>query len=254
MRVTILGSGTSSGVPRIGNDWGDCDPLEPKNRRRRVSVLVEHEGVTVVVDTGPDFREQMLGADVRRLDAVLLTHDHADHTHGIDDLRQFFHLSGQPVPCYASPATWAILSPRFSYIVAGTSGYPAIVTVNPMPVELVIGNLRITSFVQNHGNIDSLGFRFTSDNKAFAYSTDLKALPPASEASLAGLDLWVVGALRHRPHPSHAHLGQTLEWIAQFLPKRAVLTHMDQSMDYALLVRTLPPDIEPGFDGLTIDV
>lgn len=252
MRITILGSGTSSGVPRIGNDWGDCDPTEPKNRRRRVSVLVEHASATVVIDTGPDFREQMLEADVRRLDAVLFTHDHADHCHGIDDLRQFYHLSGQPVPCFASPETWAVLEARFAYIFAGTRFYPATAVAYPMPSELVIGDLRISSFVQNHGNVDSSGFRFDCDNKAFAYSTDVKTLPDT--AVLAGLDLWVVDALRHRPHPTHSHLDQTLRWIDRLAPKRAVLTHMDQSMDYASLIRTLPQGVEPGFDGMTIQL
>lgn len=254
MKVTILGAGTSSGVPRIGNDWGTCDPAEPKNRRRRASLLVEHDGATIVIDTGPDFREQMLSANVRRLDAVLYTHDHADHTHGIDDLRQFFHLMGAPVACYASPATWAILLPRFDYVFAGTSFYPASAIAHPLPPLLEVGSMKIRWFAQNHGNIDSLGFRIEAAGQAIAYSTDIKLLPAASEPLVEGLDLWVVDALRHKPHPTHSHLDQTLKWIDRAKPRRAVLTHMDNSMDYAALRASLPAGVEPGYDGQIISV
>lgn len=254
MRVTILGCGTSSGVPRIGGDWGACDPAEPRNRRRRVSVLVEHGGTTIVIDTGPDFREQMLDAKVSGLDAVLLTHDHADHCHGIDDLRQFFHLSKQPVPCYASTATWSVLEQRFAYIFAGTEFYPATALALRMPERLTIGTMTITSFEQQHGSIASLGFRIEADGRSFAYSTDVKVLPAAAAGSLGGLDLWVVDALREQPHPTHSHLAQTLDWIATYRPQRAVLTHMDQSLDYRLVAATLPSGVEPGYDGLMIDL
>lgn len=254
MKVTILGSGTSSGVPRIGNDWGDCDPAEPKNRRRRVSLLVEHDDVAIVIDTSPDFREQILSKNIQWLDAVLYTHDHADHTHGIDDLRQIFHLMGSPVQCYASPATWAVLVPRFDYVFAGTAFYPATAVANPMPPVLTVGGLTITAFVQNHGNIDTLGYRIEAGGKAVAYSTDIKQLPPSSEVAVEGLDLWVVDALRRKPHPTHSHLDQTLDWIARAKPKRAVLTHMDNSLDYAALARSLPSGVEPGYDGLTINL
>lgn len=252
MKVTILGCGTSSGVPRIGPDWGACDPAEPRNRRRRASILVEHDGVTVVVDTGPDFRMQMLDANVARLDAVLVTHDHADHAHGIDDLRQFFHLSRKPVPCFASGATWAVLEPRFAYIFAGTVHYPATATANVMPPVLTLGELTITPFEQLHGDVVSLGFRFEAGGRACAYSTDVKALPAAAHPALQELDLWVVDALREAPHPTHSHLAQTLDWITAFRPARAVLTHMDQSLDYRTLAATLSAGVEPGFDGLTI--
>jgi phosphoribosyl 1,2-cyclic phosphate phosphodiesterase len=249
MRVTILGCGTSSGVPRIGNDWGECDPAEPKNRRRRVSLLVEHDGAAIVIDTGPDFREQMLAANIQRLDAVLYTHDHADHTHGIDDLRQIFHLMQAPVQCFASPATWDVLVPRFEYVFAGTAFYPATAVANPLPPVLTIGGMTITWFIQNHGNIDSIGYRVEAGDKAIAYSTDIKLLPPESEASVEGLNLWVVDALRRKPHPTHSHLDATLGWIARAKPQRAVLTHMDQSMDYSALCHTLPLGVEPGYDG-----
>ena len=252
MKVTVLGCGTSSGVPRIGPDWGACDPAEPKNRRRRVSVLVEHDDTTVVIDTGPDFRNQMLDAGVARLDAVLLTHDHADHTHGIDDLRQYFHLSGQPVPCFASAATWAVIEPRFAYVFAGTPVYPATAIAHRLPDRLVVGGLTITAFDQHHGNIVSTGFRIDAGGRSFAYSTDVKVLPPSAAAALSGLDLWVVDALREQPHPTHSHLAQTLDWIATYRPRRAVLTHMDQTLDYRTLAAALPPGVEPGYDGQQI--
>ncbi len=259
MRVTILGCGTSSGVPRIGGpdgtgEWGACDPGDPRNRRRRASVLVEHGDTTIVVDTGPDFRAQMLDAGVRRLDAVLLTHDHADHAHGIDDLRQFFHLSHAPVSCFASEATWAVLEPRFAYIFAGTAFYPATAIAHRLPGRLTVGGITVTSFVQNHGNVDSTGFRFDADGRSVAYSTDVKALPAAAADLLEELDLWVVDALRAAPHPTHSHLAQTLDWIAAYRPTRSILTHMDQSLDYATLAAALPAGVEPGYDGLTIDL
>ena len=254
MKVTILGCGTSSGVPRIGNDWGSCDPAEPRNRRRRASILVEAEDVRVLVDTGPDFREQLLGASVDRLDAVLYTHDHADHSHGIDDLRQVFQIMGRPVDCYASPATWAVLRRRFDYVFTGTEWYSATAVAYDLPPVLTLGPLTITGFVQNHGNVDSTGFRFECGGHALAYSTDVKALPEASTTALTGLDLWIVDALRRRPHPTHSDLDQTLGWIARFRPRRAVLTHLDNSMDYRQLCGSLPSQIEPGWDGMTIAV
>ena len=258
MRVTILGCGTSSGVPRLGGhdghgDWGACDPAEPRNRRRRASILVEHDGTRVLVDTGPDLRVQLLDAGVGGLDAVVYTHDHADHTHGIDDLRQVFHIRGKPVDCYADTATRQALHARFDYIFAGTRNYPATAVVHPLPAVLQVGPLTITHFIQNHGNIDSVGFRFDCAGRAVAYSTDVKALAGEIPA-LAGLDLWVVDALRRTPHPTHSHLEQTLGWIELFAPRRAVLTHMDPSMDYRALVADLPSGVEPGYDGMIIDL
>ncbi len=250
----MLGSGTSSGVPRIGGDWGDCDPSEPKNRRRRVSVLVEHDGTNIVIDTSPDFREQMLSADIGRLDAVFFTHDHADHAHGIDDLRQVFHNMRAPVDCYATAATWGVLKRRFDYVFEGTKFYPPTCVAHDLDGPVTIGGITVTGYQHNHGNIDSTGFRVEAAGRALAYSTDVKALDARADAALAGLDLWIVDALRRHPHPTHSHLPQTLEWIAHYRPRRAVLTHMDQSMDYATLCRELPPGVEPGYDGLTIDL
>jgi phosphoribosyl 1,2-cyclic phosphate phosphodiesterase len=259
VKITVLGCGTSSGVPRIGGpdgagDWGACDPTNPKNRRRRVSLLVEHAGKTILIDTGPDLREQLLSARISHLDAVFLTHDHADHAHGIDDLRQVFHAMGTPVACYASPATWAVIRPRFSYVFEGTKFYPPTCTATDLDGPVQVDDLRITGFEQNHGNIDSTGYRIEAQGRAVAYSTDVKALDARADAGLANLDLWVVDALRRNPHPTHSHLAQTLDWIAHYRPKQAILTHMDQSMDYADLVAELPVGIEPGYDGQQIDV
>lgn len=255
MKVTLLGSGTSSGVPRIGGDgadWGLCDPDEPKNRRRRVSLLVEHGDHVVLIDTSPDLRMQLIDAGVGRLDAVLYTHDHADHAHGIDDLRQVFHNMRRPIACYASPATWAVLANRFSYVFTGAEGYPATCVAHDMPDILVVGGMTVTPFRQDHGPIDSLGFRIEADGCAIAYSTDIKILPEESVAAVEDLDLWVVDALRRAPHPTHTHLDQTLGWVARVAPKRAILTHMDNSMDYAALCNELPAGIEPGFDGQVV--
>lgn len=255
----MLGCGTSSGVPRLGGadgagDWGDCDPSEPRNRRRRVSVLVEHHGTNILIDAGPDLREQLLSARVRHLDAVLFTHDHADHAHGIDDLRQIFHLMRRPVACHAIPATWSVLERRFDYVFQGTEFYPATCTATHITAPFAIGDITVTAFAQNHGNIDSTGFRLAAAGRALAYSTDVKALDDRAAAALADLDLWIVDALRHTPHPTHSHLAQTLAWIAHYRPRRAILTHMDQSMDYRTLAATLPSGTEPGFDGLMFDL
>jgi phosphoribosyl 1,2-cyclic phosphate phosphodiesterase len=259
VRVTILGCGTSSGVPRIGGrdgsgDWGDCDPVDPRNRRRRASILVEHGDTVILVDTGPDLREQLLSARVSHIDAVFLTHDHADHSHGIDDLRQVFHAMGQPVACYASAETWSVLRKRFDYVFEGTRYYPPTCTATTLDGPLDIDDVRVTPFAQNHGNIDSTGYRFDAAGRACAYSTDVKRLDARAEPALADLDLWVVDALRRHPHPTHSHLAQTLEWIENYQPRHAVLTHMDQTMDYVRLAAELPLGIVPGYDGLIIEL
>ena len=252
MKVRILGCGTSSGVPRIGNDWGSCDPADPRNRRRRVSILVEEGDTRILVDTTPDLREQLLDAQVATLSAVIWTHDHADHCHGIDDLRQVFHNGGAPVLGYARPETLATLHRRFGYVFAGNDGYPATVTADALPDAPAIGGIDVRVVDQPHGSITSAGLRFESGGRSIGYSTDFKDFTPDMEALFEGLDVWIVDALRERPHPTHAHLGQTLELIARLKPRRAVLTHMDNSMDYRRLSATLPDGIEPGYDGLEI--
>ena len=253
MKVTILGSGTSSGVPRIGGadgggDWGACDPGEPRNRRRRVSVLVEAGEHRLIIDTGPDFREQCLDAKLRRLDAVLLTHSHADHTHGIDDLRQFFHLMGAPIPVYAAKGTWDHVYGRFRYVFEGRKGYAATADARTIEGPVRVGPMRIIAFPQVHGGITSWGFRIEAEEAVFCYSTDLNELTEAAERAVAGCDLWIVDALREAPHPTHAHLDRTLGWIEALAPARAVLTHMDNSMDYRSLAAKLPDRVEPGYD------
>lgn len=250
----MLGCGTSSGVPRIGNDWGDCDPDEPKNRRRRVSVLVQSGDTNIVFDTGPDFREQMLTAKVTHMDGVFITHSHADHTHGIDDLRQFFHIKRAPVDCWAAKGTWAHLYDRFRYVFEGRHGYPPTANAHEMDGPVSVGPLTVDLFPQVHGNITSWGFRVTEagNGAVFCYSTDFNELTDEGRVAVRDCDLWIVDALRRNPHPTHAHLDLTLGWIAELGVKHAVTTHMDQSMDYKTLATEMPAGVEPGFDMWTM--
>ncbi len=252
MKLRVLGCGTSFGVPKIGNDWGQCDPAEPRNRRRRVSILLEHQGTRILVDTSPDLREQLLEAGVSGVDAVIWTHDHADHCHGIDDLRAVFHARGVPVPAYARRATLEALRGRFTYVFEGRGGYPAILSGQLLPDALEIGGIRIRVADQPHGAITSAGLRFEADELAVGYSTDCNDLTDDMINLFEGVDLWVVDALRRRPHPTHPHLERTLEWIGAVRPHRAILTHMDNSMDYRTLLAELPAGVEPGYDGLEI--
>ena len=250
MKRRILGSGRSWGVPRIGPDWGACDPAEPRNRRTRASLLVEHDGVRVLVDTSPDLREQLIAAGVTRVDAVIWTHDHADHCHGIDDLRQVFHVLRRPVIGYARPSVAAVLRERFSYIFAGRDGYPVVCELRPLGSELTLGALCIDTVDQPHGTISSVGLRFTGGGRQAGYATDFHALTPAMRALYQGLDVWIVDALRHAPHPTHPTVAQALGWIAELRPARAAFIHMDHSLDYATLAAALPAGVEPGYDGL----
>jgi phosphoribosyl 1,2-cyclic phosphate phosphodiesterase len=252
MKLRVLGCGTSSGVPRIGNDWGACDPAEPRNRRRRVSIIVEHEDARVLVDTGPDLREQLLDAEVRDVDAVIWTHDHADHCHGIDDLRQLYHARGEPIAGYARPETLQTLKQRFAYIFEGKGDYPPVAAVNPLPDRLQLGGIEIQVTDQPHGTITAAGLRFDAGGRSIGYSTDFNVLTEDMASLFKGVDIWVVDALRRRPHPSHPHLSQALEWIALVQPKRAILTHMDHSMDYRALLEELPAGVEPGYDGMEV--
>lgn len=256
LKVTILGCGTSSGVPRIGNDWGSCDPAERKNRRTRPSIMVETETTRILVDTSPDMREQLLAANVIDIDAVLWTHDHADHSHGLDDVRQLAHHRGSPMPGYARTQTLALLQRRFVYAFQGHGPYPPIIignALNDAPNDdLVIGDIAVTCVDQPHGDIYSTGFRFMKDGKSIGYATDFHEVTSEMAAFFKGIDLWVVDGLREQPHPSHPHLALTLDAIAAAKPGRAVLTHMDQSMDYLTLKARLPAGVEPGYDGMTI--
>jgi phosphoribosyl 1,2-cyclic phosphate phosphodiesterase len=250
LSVTILGCGTSSGVPRIGHDWGECDPQDPRNFRSRASVLIESATTRLLVDTAPEMRLQLLDAQVASVDAILWTHDHADHCHGIDDVRQLFHYRREPVAGYARRETLNLLSSRFAYAFEGRDGYPAIIDGNPLPDALRIGDIDIRCVDQPHGNIYSTGFRFTVNHLSIGYATDFHVVTDDMAALYAGVDIWVVDALRRAPHPTHPHLALTLAAIERVRPGRAILTHMDQSMDYATLAASLPPGVEPAHDGL----
>ncbi len=250
MKVTILGCGTSGGVPRIGNIWGKCDPDEPKNRRRRVSILVEEGGTSLIVDTSPDLREQCLSANVTRLNAVLYTHDHADHTHGIDDLRGLAHNMRRRIDVYSNRQTLDVLQQRFGYVFESVAGYPAIANAHEITGPFTIGDVDVIPFRQIHGDMETLGFRFGS----IAYSTDLNVLPEKSKDILKGVDTWIVDALRYDPHPTHPHLDLTLSWIEEVRPRRAILTHMTWDMDYQTLCKELPDGVEPAFDGMIVNL
>ncbi|HEX8525814.1 MBL fold metallo-hydrolase [Allosphingosinicella sp.] len=254
MKVRILGCGTSLGVPRIGNDWGACDPADPRNRRRRVAILVSWGGTRILVDTGPDLREQLLDAGVDHVDAVIWTHDHADHCHGIDDLRQLYHARGRAVNGFARAQTLESLRRRFGYVFEGKDGYPSIVAARLLQDDMEVDGLRVRTVDQPHGPITSAGLRFDAGGRSIVYSTDFNDLTPEMEALFEGVDLWIVDALRRRPHPTHPHLERTVEWIAKVGAKRAILTHMDNSMDYRELLDELPPGVEPGYDGLEAEL
>jgi phosphoribosyl 1,2-cyclic phosphate phosphodiesterase len=258
--ITILGCGSSAGVPRIGNDWGQCDPANPKNRRRRCSALVTKsgpEGTTrVLIDTSPDLREQMLSADVTDIDGVLFTHEHADHTHGIDDLRAFFLMKRERVQVWADDATGRMLTTRFAYCfyTAPGSDYPPIIHMNAMEAGKKVtvngagGSITALPFEVHHGTIDALGFRVGG----MAYTPDIDGVPDQSLQALENLDLWIVDGLRRTRHPSHWSLPQTLEWIARMKPKRAIITNMHIDLDFATLAAELPAGVEPAYDGLEL--
>lgn len=254
MRVTILGCGGSTGVPAIGNRWGACDPADPKNHRRRASILVETQGTRILVDTTPDLREQLLDAQVSRLDAVLYTHAHADHSHGIDELREICRLMDAPVPIFADAKTLDDLQQRFAYCFTPLTQeaiyYKPVLVPHVIDGRFRVGPVEVVPFEQDHGFSTSQGFRFGR----FAYSTDVVRLDEAAFAALEGIDVWVVDCVRVDPHPVHAHLPLTLSWIERVKPRRAILTHMNNTLDYQALSRRLPPGVEPGYDGLMIDV
>ena len=252
MKIRILGSGTSSGVPRIGNDWGACDPTEPRNRRTRVSALIEHAGTRILVDTGPDMREQLLAADVATVDAVLWTHDHADHCHGIDDLRQLFHNARVPVAGFARAGTLASLQSRFDYVFAGRAGYRPTVAAALLPDELTLGAIAVRCTDQPHGSIESAGLRFDTDRGSIGYATDFSEVTPGMLALYRDVDILVVDALREAPHPTHPSLDEAIAFARNCRAGRTVLIHMDHSMDYASVCDSLPAGVEPGYDGMEL--
>ncbi|HEX3809986.1 MAG TPA: MBL fold metallo-hydrolase [Rhizomicrobium sp.] len=265
LEVTILGCGSSGGVPRLGGpdgagDWGACDPANPKNRRRRCSILLRQKsesGETVVlVDTAPDMREQLLAAHCGRLDAVLITHDHADQTHGLDDLRAVAYQARERIDVYSDRKTLDSINTKFGYTFATppNSGYPPILTareIAPYRAFEIAGAgapLPVLPFWQEHGRFGSLGFRFGP----LAYSSDVNGLDDEAFAALEGINLWILDALRYAPHPTHANVETALAWIARVKPRHAILTNLHIDLDYETLKRELPAGVEPAFDGLKI--
>jgi phosphoribosyl 1,2-cyclic phosphate phosphodiesterase len=259
-RFTILGCGSSGGVPRIGMTWGACDPSNPKNRRLRCSGLFERFGrggvTAVLVDTSPDFREQILSVRATALDGVLYTHDHADHTHGIDDLRMVAFAMKRRVDVYFDGHTGRSLKERFAYCFStpANSSYRPILNgieidgVSPVAIEGPGGVLTATPIAQAHGAMTSLGWRVAG----LAYSPDVSDLDEEAQRRLQNLDVWIVDALRHTPHESHFSVKQALQWVDRLKPKRTILTHMTSELDYETLKRELPAGVEPAYDGLQI--
>ncbi len=249
----MLGCGTSTGVPRIGNDWGACDPDEPKNRRTRPSVVIETErGDRILVDTSTDLREQLLREDIDRVDAVIWTHDHADHTHGIDDLRLMRSSRTNPLPAFAGEETVRRLRSRFGYVFAGKDGYATIARLAPLnKLHLVVG-CSVRHCEMPHGGMTSTGLRFECDNKSIGYAVDFQEITPDMVSLFMGVDLLVSDCLRRQPHPTHAHLAMALDFADRVSASRVVLTHLDNTMDYATLSAELPKHVRVGFDGLEI--
>ncbi|MCB1389043.1 MAG: MBL fold metallo-hydrolase [Rhodobacteraceae bacterium] len=259
LRATILGCGSSGGVPRLGGEWGACDPLNPRNRRSRCSLLLQRIGAggttTVLIDTSPDMRQQLLDAGIGRLDGVVYTHAHADHVHGIDDLRMIVYNMRRRLPVWADPPTQQALIDRFGYAFVQPAGspYPPICDLNTIGGEVTVtgagGPIVLTPFRVDHGSMEALGFRVAD----LAYLPDVVAIPEESWPALAGLDCWILDALRYKPHPTHAHLALALEWIARAAPRRAVLTNMHIDLDHARLEGETPAHITPAHDGMVLE-
>lgn len=258
MKVTILGCGTSTGVPRLGGefgaDWGLCDPEEPKNRRTRVSIILESDaGSRILVDTPTDLRAQLLANEVHRIDAVFWTHDHADHCHGIDDLRPLRYGRAGPIPGFAHSETVRRLRQRFGYVFAGQYGYPTLISLDNLDTVRLCEGYRVDHTQMPHGPTESTGFRFDCDGKSVCYLTDFSEITRGMVDLCYGADLLVVDCLRREPHPTHAHLGMALEIAEVCRVGQAVLTHLDKSMDYATLSGEVPENVRVAFDGMVIE-
>jgi phosphoribosyl 1,2-cyclic phosphate phosphodiesterase len=249
MRIRILGCGTSTGVPRLGSGWGSCDPSEAKNRRLRSSILVESAGETLLVDCGPDLREQFLAAGLSHVDHVLVTHDHADHCHGIDDLRPIAQLKRGAVPLLARQDVLDRLQNRFRYIFNGTRLYSAVCEAVPVTDKLSFGDANARFVDQPHGGITSLGLRFDEGDRSAAYAIDFHEMTGEMSAMYQGVDLWISDCLRRAPHPTHAHLDAVLGWARDFRVGQLLLTHLDNSMDFKTLSAELPDWAAPAYDG-----
>ncbi|MDO8606308.1 MAG: MBL fold metallo-hydrolase [Phaeospirillum sp.] len=254
MRVTILGCGGASGVPGISMGWGACDPANPRNRRRRSSILVEEGDRRILVDTSPDLRDQLLDAGVAKVDGVIYTHDHADHLHGIDDLREINRATRQWLPVWGAPAVLDTARTRFPYAfepmeTMGEFIYRPLLEAKEIHGPFSIAGIDIVPFDQDHGYSRTLGLRFGS----IAYSTDVVEIPEESFAVLAGVELWIIGCLVDHPHATHAHVDKALEWISRVKPRRAVLTHMGPRLDYETLCARLPSGVVAAYDGLILE-
>ncbi len=257
LKVTVLGCGSSGGVPVIGCKCPVCISPNPKNKRTRASILIESQGTTILVDTSPDMRMQCLANNIGKVDAIIYTHAHADHLHGIDDVRSFNFAKNAPVDTYCDEETLEVLKKRFDYVFfppkpADTGWYRP--CLNPILVKpftaFTIGAIEILPFTQQHGQGKTIGLRISN----FAYSTDTNGLPEESLAALAGIDAWIVDCLSYVPMPTHAHLAMTLGWIERIKPKRAYLTHLNHEFDYETFARELPANAFPAYDGLVVEV
>lgn len=254
MKLILLGSGTSTGVPRIGNDWGNCDPDEPRNRRTRSSIIVESpEGARLLVDTSTDLRQQFLANGIERVDGVFWTHEHADHCHGIDDLRVTRYGRAGPIPGYAAEETVRWLRQRFGYVFAGQHGYPTIISLDTLDRVRICAGIGVRWCQMPHGPSETTGFRFEQGGKSIAYATDFCAITRDMVDLFHGVDILVVDALRREPHPTHAHLGMALELVEAARVGRAVLTHLDKSMDYRAVSDEIPAHVSVGYDGLIME-
>ena len=254
MKIRILGCGTSFGVPRIGNDWGECDPDEPRNRRTRSSILIESGGKRLLVDCGPDLREQLLAANVGTLDGVIITHDHADHCHGIDELRAVEQVMRRPVPLYARSEVLGGLQKRFGYIFNSRSFYRAVAEPIELADALEFGDAMLRFVDQPHGGITSLGMRIEETGRSVVYSIDFNELTVDMRSLYQGADIWISDCLSRRPHPTHTHLDAVLAWARELDVGQVFLSHLNNSMDYATLVAELPDWAAPAHDGLEIEL
>ena len=254
MKLRVLGCGTSAGVPRIGNDWGECDPAVPRNRRLRSSILIESAGERLLVDCGPDLREQMLAAGIDRIDGVIVTHDHADHCHGIDDLRPLAQCLGRPLPLYGRASVLERLRQRFAYIFKGSGFYQAVAEPVELGLDLALGEAGIRFVDQPHGRITSLGLRIDEGSRSAVYAIDYNDLTDEMRELYEGADVWISDCLSRRPHPTHTHLDAVLGWARELNVGRLYLSHLNNSMNYDTLVQELPDWAAPAHDGLEIEL
>ena len=252
MKARILGCGTSTGVPKIGNQWGQCDPDEPRNVRLRSSILVESENQRVLIDCGPDLRQQLLAARTDRLDAVIVTHDHGDHVHGIDELRPVSQALGAPVPLLGRPETLASLQRRFEYAFTRSDFYRPIVEARQLGAEWQFGAAVVQFVDQPHGEGTSLGIRFDEGGRSIAYAIDFHDLTPEMRALYQGVDVWIADCLTRQPHPTHANLDAVVAWARDLGVGRLYLTHMGNGLDYRALLAELPDWAAPAHDGLEV--